>query len=72
MTIFCLVIDKDHIKQYPYCGSLHYSPEVQSRAVNAEEAKHFYRWVVLLLRSNVQKDGKLKTTSCQGSVITER
>ena len=62
MPIFCLVIDKDHIKKYPYCGSMHYSPEVQSRAINAEDAKHLYRWVVLIVRYNIQKDGKLKKT----------
>ena len=72
MTTFCLVIDKDHIKKYPYCGSMHYSPEVQSRAINAEDAKYLYRWVVLIVRYNIQKDGKLKKSRCQGSVITER
>ena len=72
MAIFCLVIDKDHIKKYPYCGSLEYSPETQSRAVNAEDAKHFYRWVVLIGRNNIQKNGQKKNTWCQGSVITER
>ena len=69
---FCLVIDKDHLKKYPYCGSMHYSPDVQSRAVNAKDAKHLYRWVLLLGRSNIQKDGEFKKTWCQGSVITER
>ena len=72
MAIFCLVIDKDHIKKYPYCGSLDYSPETKSRAVNAEDAKHFYRWLVLIGRNNIQKNGQKKNTWCQGSVITER
>ena len=68
--IFVLVIDKDHIEKYPFCGRL--VPEVQSRAVNAKDAKHFYRWVVLLVRYNIQETGEMKESECQGSVITER
>lgn len=71
------MIDKDQLKQYPYCGSMYHSPDgAAGRAANAKNAKKDYRWQVGLLRANLQTKGNLpktyKKTYCSGSVITDR
>ena len=69
------VIDKDHLENYKYCGSMYYVGNTPSlaRISNAQDATKEYRWVVAIVRTNVNKD---KTTTsildCNGSVITER
>ena len=72
------MIDEVHLKHYPYCGSMFYPSlnpnyvgKSTSRVVNSKMAKNVYRWIVKLDRKNLVK-GRLRTTSCSGSVITER
>ena len=73
------MIDEDHLKNYPYCGSMFYPSlnpnyvgKSTSRVTNSKMAENVYRWIVKLNRKNLVNAGDLKTTSCSGSVITER
>ena len=73
------MIDKDHLKNYPYCGSMfypslnpNYSGKSSGRVTNSKMAKNVYRWIVKLNRKNLAFAGDLRTSSCSGSVITER
>ena len=67
-------IDKDHIAMYPYCGSMYQgATQAKSRSINSEDSKEDYRWTALLQRENTgPKDGKVKTSYCSGSIITDR
>ena len=69
------MINPEHLKKYPYCGSMYYPPiKATARAVNTEPSKKLYRWVVLIWRKNYSPDGVnlIKETSCSGTVITDR
>ena len=73
------MIDQDHLKNYPYCGSmfypslnLNYVGKSSGRVTNSKMAKNIYRWIVKLNGKNLIKGGKLRGYSCSGSVITER
>ena len=69
------MINPEHLKKYPYCGSMYYPPiKATGRAVNTEPSKKLYRWVVLIWRKNYSPDGVnlIKETSCSGTVITDR
>ena len=77
MIEFGKMIDKDHLEKYPYCGSMHYTGSeyttASSRAVNAkEDYEKWYRWLVVLKRENMDRNGVLTTSTSTGSVITER
>ena len=70
-------IDKDHLEKYPYCGSMHYTGSeyttASSRAVNAkEDHEKWYRWLVVIRRENMDRNGVLTTGTSTGSIITER
>ena len=75
------MVDSDHLKEYPYCGSMlkdFKSPwDATGRAVNAELAKNLYRWVVYIKKKTfyLKSKGKQKPpkkSSCSGAVITDR
>ena len=68
------VIAKDHLEKYKYCGSMYYVGNTPSlaRISNAQDATKEYRWVVQIVRTNVQKDKTQEMTGCTGSIITER
>ena len=69
------MISQEHLKKYPYCGSMYYPPtKATGRAVNTEPSKKLYRWVVYIVRKNYSPDGVdlIKTTQCSGTVITDR
>ena len=77
MIEFGKMIDKDHLEKYPYCGSMHYTGSeyttASSRAVNAkEDHEKWYRWLVVLRRENMDRNGVLTTGTSTGSIITER
>ena len=77
MIEFGKMIDKDHLEKYPYCGSMHYTgseyTRSSSRAVNAkEDYKKWYRWLVVLIIENMDRNGVLSPGTCTGSVLTER
>ena len=70
-------IDKEYFEKYPYCGQMETeNPSTEKtgtgRVVNSKEFTESYRWVVLIKRANLQKDGKIDTTDCSGTVLTER
>ena len=46
-----VVLDKDHIAEYPNCGRMYsYSkPSATSRVVNSKDSKFQYPWVVLIV-----------------------
>ena len=71
-----IMVDLDHLKEYPYCGSmlpLDASEETSARAVNAEPSKKLYRWVVYVEQKTYSLDGTTPyTSSCSGTVITDR
>ena len=55
------MIDSDHLKKYPYCGSilpLDNTKEPSGRAVNAEPSKKLYRWVVYMKKETFLLTGK--------------
>ena len=66
-------IDKDHLKEYPYCGRMKDTEsKVKSRVVNSKDSEKEYRWVALLIRTTeAGKAGQTKRR-CTGSVITDR
>ena len=74
------MVDLDHLKEYPYCGSMLPSMAAggaSGRAVNAKPSKKLYRWVVLLKKKNYYPKGtptfKTRTIfGCGGTVITDR
>ena len=67
-----IMVDLDHLKEYPYCGSM-YHFDASGRAVNAEKSNKLYRWVVHIKRRNYYpKNKNRKTTICSGTVITDR
>ena len=69
------MISPEHLKKYPYCGSMYYPPiKTTGRAVNTEPSKKLYRWVVYVERKNYSPDGVdlIQTTKCSGTVITDR
>ena len=69
-------IDKDHLTEYPYCGSMHYNfseyASSSSKAVNAKDSTSRYRWLVVLEMENMRLTGVLERSTCTGSVITDR
>ena len=75
-----IMVDLDHLKEYPYCGSMLPSDateETSGRAVNADPSKKLYRWVVLLKKKNYYPKGTPKFNTrnifgCGGTVITDR
>ena len=57
------MIDSDHLKEYPYCGSMLPSDntkEPSGRAVNAEPSKELYRWVVYMKKETFLLAGETK------------
>ena len=77
MIEFGKMIDKNHLEKYPYCGIMHYTGSAyttaSSRAVNSkEDYEKWYRWLVVLKRENMDRNGVLTTGISTGSVITER
>ena len=71
-----IMVDLDHLKEYPYCGSMRPSDataETSGRAVNAEPSKKLYRWVVYLIGTRYSLVGKTyERSDCSGTVITDR
>ena len=83
-----VLIDNDHLAEYPYCGSMNYegsqysgSPIRQDscvgcigRAVNANYSSKTteYRWLVVLQMKNMNGHGVVNNFLCTGSVITDR
>ena len=78
-----VLIDNDHLAEYPYCGSMHYVESTYSteqrcqqgcigRAVNAKNTTNWHRWLVVLEMENMQTNGDVETSTCTGSVITDR
>ena len=71
-----IMVDLDHLKEYPYCGSmlpLDATEETSGRAVNADPSKKLYRWVVYVEQKTYSLDGTIPyTSSCSGTVITDR
>ena len=70
------MVDLDHLKEYPYCGSMlpgDATEETSGRAVNAEPSKKLYRWVVYVLKTAYSLMGKPpRAFGCMGTVITDR
>ena len=71
-----IMVDLDHLKEYPYCGSMlpwDATEEISGRAVNAEPSKKLYRWVVYLIGTRYSLVGKTyERFDCSGTVITDR
>ena len=71
-----IMVDLDHLKEYPYCGSMLPSDateETSGRAVNADPSKKLYRWVVYLILTQYSLVGKTyERFDCSGTVITDR
>ena len=83
-----VLIDNDHLAEYPYCGSMNYEgsqypgdPVQQEgcvgcmgRAVNANYSSDStkYRWLVLLEMRNMNANREVEHSTCTGSVITDR
>ena len=71
-----IMVDLDHLKEYPYCGSMlprDATEDTSGRAVNAEPSKKLYRWVVYVEQKTYSLDGTTPyTSSCSGTVITDR
>ena len=83
-----VLIDNDHLAEYPYCGSMNYegsqysgSPIQQEgcvgcigRAVNANYSSEStkYRWLVILEMRNMNANREVEHSTCTGSVITDR
>ena len=83
-VVFCVVsvnaqesaIDKDHLKDYPYCGQMQDTEnKATGRAVNSKDSESVrdrrYRWVALLWRT-IEAGKAVQTKKCTGSVITDR
>ena len=68
------IIDKDHLKKYPYCGTELQSEAnpVRARITNSKVDKTLHRWVVYVERTTTDKNGHYEETPCSGSVITPR
>ena len=77
-----VVLDKDHIAEYPNCGRMYgYSkPSETSRVVNSKDSKFQYPWVVLIVgrvlyvtkHNDGTKEEYFSNTMCVGTVITNR
>ena len=67
-------IDINHLKLYPYCGSMNGAEQstASGRISNTKAAEIHYRWVVKVVRSNMNTQGNLDETTCTGSIITDR
>ena len=72
-------IDKDHLKEYPYCGQMQGTKsktEIEGRTVNSKDSENTrdrrYRWVALLWRTIEAGKDKQTKKMCSGSVITDR
>ena len=85
-VVFCVIsvnaqesaIDKDHLKDYPYCGQMQGTKsktEIEGRTVNSKDSENTrdrrYRWVALLWRT-IEAGKAVQTKKCTGSVITDR
>ena len=68
------MIDQDHLKKYPFCGSMFgaNTPVATSRISNAKPATKDYRWVVEVIKTTIQADKTFEDELCSGSIITER
>ena len=67
------LIDPDHLREYPYCGSMYYpSVHATGRVANAKDGNKHYRWVMVLVRSTLMKSNTYDSGFCSGSVITDR
>jgi hypothetical protein len=66
------MIDKEHLMEYPYCGKMQQPVKIAGRVANSKAAEEDYRWVVLITRKNLRKDGRTDEGRCSGTVITER
>ena len=68
------MIDEDHLREYPYCGSVlrEDGAGTKSRITNSKEDEKNHRWTVYLERRHLKSNGKLATQACAGSVITDR
>ena len=70
-------IDKEHLKDYPYCGQMQGTEnKANRRAVNSKDSEYTrdkqYRWVALLWRTIEEGTGVQTKKMCTGSVITDR
>ena len=70
-------IDKDHLKDYPYCGQMQDTEnKAKGRTVNSKDSENSrdrrYRWVALLLRTIEAGKAVQTKKMCTGSVITDR
>ena len=68
-------IDKEHFEKYPYCGRMaikNPSKAATKRIVNSFASTEYYRWVVRITRKNLKINGKMISSTCSGTVITER
>ena len=68
------LIDRQHLKKYPFCGKMQ-SPSKAStgRIVNSETVSENYRWVVQLTINNRNANGHLfRQFLCSGTILTER
>ena len=69
------MIDKDHLTKYPFCGRMStYRPSraLRSRVVNSGPPEDHYRWVLHIIRQNLNIDDTFSYPVCTGSVITDR
>ena len=66
-------VDADHLKQYPYCGTI--ANTLSGRMVNVNEAETHYPWVILIERRNERKPPnppEPKLFECMGAILTQR
>ena len=68
------LIDKKHLKKYPFCGKMQSASKTSTeRIVNSETVLENYRWVVRIKRYNLRANGRnFRASFCSGSIITER
>ena len=66
-------IDKDHLKDYPYCGDMR-DPSIAAtgRVVNSKDCDKDFRWVALLIRTVAAGTDDVSKELCSGTVITDR
>ena len=66
-------IDKDHLKDYPYCGDMRDpSTAATGRAVNSMDCDKDFRWVALVIRTVAAGTDAVSKELCSGTVITDR
>ena len=69
-------IDADHLKKYPYCGTI--ANTLSGRMVNVKEAETHYPWVIRIERLNERRSPhppqppKFGTFQCMGAILTQR